>query len=160
MTQGLEVRGQHGATVDEGRRGFLRGLLGTAATALAGSALAPAKAAAQVAAREADEAWVATESFFVAGYQHHDGPRVQARIRPGSVLHAWRQPDNRHDGDAIALRFGRAMVGYVPRRRNRMTARLLDGGFAVRYRVKALHADAPAWERLEVVEEVCRVGMD
>lgn len=159
MEQALRDRTGHG-TADEGRRGFLRGLLGTAATALAGATLAAGEAAAQVSARDGDPAWVATEAFFVAGYKHHDGERVEARLRPGTVLHAWRQPDNHHDGDAIALRYGRVMVGFVPRRRNRMTARLLDGGFAVRYRVRAVHADRPTWERLEVVEEVSRVGLD
>ena len=63
----------------------------------------------------------------VAGTAYYDA--AAGGLRPGQRLLLRRQPRNRYDAFAIEV-FGPAgrKLGYVPRRRNEMPARLMDAG--------------------------------
>ena len=65
----------------------------------------------------------------VAGTAYYDAEAVAGRLRPGQRLELRRQPENRYDALAIEVLGpeGRKL-GYVPRRRNEMPARLMDAG--------------------------------
>lgn len=99
---------------------------------------------------------VEVDTFFVAGFQFHAGPSIQQSLKPGTLLAARRDPANPHDEWAIALLAHDVQIGYVPRRHNGIPARLLDGGFRVRFEVADVDPQAPAWERVLVRELVVR----
>jgi hypothetical protein len=65
----------------------------------------------------------------VAGTTHRDLKEAERGLAPKDPLLLLRQPDNPHDGLAIRItdREGR-MLGYVPRERNEVLARLMDAG--------------------------------
>ena len=77
----------------------------------------------------------------VAGTAYYDAEAVADRLRPGQRLALRRQPGNRYDALAIEVVGPRGhKLGYVPRRRNEMPARLIDAG-------KRLSARAESIER-------------
>ncbi len=127
-----------------GRRSFLGFLAGL-----------PAALAWRGTARAANNE-VLIDEFFVAGYQFHDGPRVEHQLAPGIELQARREPDNPYDTRAIALWLDGLMIGYVPRRANRVPARMVDGGVELRYRVSMVQPGAEPWSRVRVGEYLAR----
>ena len=65
----------------------------------------------------------------VAGTPYYHAERLAGRMRPGDRFTLRRQPDNPHDAYAIeVLGPKRRKIGYVPRRFNKMPARLMDAG--------------------------------
>ena len=77
----------------------------------------------------------------VAGTAYYDAEAAVGRLRPGQRLALRRQPGNRYDALAIEVLGPRGRkLGYVPRRRNEMPARLIDAG-------KRLSARAESIER-------------
>ena len=65
----------------------------------------------------------------VAGTPYCHAARLAGRMRPGDRFTLRRQPDNPHDAHAIeVLGPKRRRIGYVPRRFNKMPARLMDAG--------------------------------
>ena len=77
----------------------------------------------------------------VAGTAYYDAETAVGRLRLGQRLALRRQPGNRYDALAIEVLGPRGhKLGYVPRRRNEMPARLIDAG-------KRLSARAESIER-------------
>ena len=65
----------------------------------------------------------------VAGTAYYDAEAAADRLRPGQRLALRRQPENRYDALAIEVLGPEGhKLGYVPRRRNEMPARLMDAG--------------------------------
>ena len=65
----------------------------------------------------------------VAGTAYYDAEAVADRLRPGQRLALRRQPENRYDALAIEVLGPEGhKLGYVPRQRNEMPARLIDAG--------------------------------
>lgn len=92
--------------------------------------------------------------FHIAGFQYHAGmkPPVMATLLVGTELLLAREPDNPHDGKAIALLSrGGDRLGYVPRDLNRIPAALLDRQTPLRVVITAVIPEAPTWERVRVV---------
>lgn len=65
----------------------------------------------------------------VAGTAYYDAEAAADRLRPGQILALRREPENRFDALAIEV-FGPEghKLGYMPRGRNEMPARLMDAG--------------------------------
>ena len=54
---------------------------------------------------------------------------VEAKLKKGQPLDLKREPDNQYDDFAIAIYNGQGeKLGYIPRDRNEMLARLMDAG--------------------------------
>ena len=65
----------------------------------------------------------------VAATAYYDAEAVADRLRPGQRLALRRQPGNRYDALAIEVLGPEGhKLGYVPRQRNEMPARLIDAG--------------------------------
>jgi len=65
----------------------------------------------------------------IAGTAYYDAEAVADRLRPGQRLALRRQLENRYDALAIEILGPEGhKLGYVPRRRNEMPARLMDAG--------------------------------
>jgi hypothetical protein len=77
----------------------------------------------------------------IAGTGHHCTADTRSELRDGLAVDLRREADNEHDPDAIAVVTpdGRRL-GYLPRRRNEVIARLLDAG-------KPLTATIREWSR-------------
>ena len=74
--------------------------------------------------------------FVVAGCAYHELDRC-ADLKRGEVLVLRREPDNRHDRNAIeVVRANGRKLGYVPRRGALTLAPMMDGGVVLDARVE------------------------
>lgn len=89
----------------------------------------------------------------LAGFRHHEAPRLWPALRGHDILTLVREADNPYDPDAVALYWKGRKLGYLPRGKNFMVARLLDGARPLSARVESLRpkADRNARIRIEVV---------
>lgn len=77
----------------------------------------------------------------VAGTGHHCSNEIRGELRDGLRLALRREAKNEHDPDAIAvITLTGQRLGYLPRARNEVIARLLDAG-------KLLFAAIREWSR-------------
>ena len=126
------------------RRDFIKGL-----AALTGwGALAPAAAFVRTVAARGSAAPVL--ECHVAGTSHSSVHAFEADLSPGDRLRLQREPDNPHDSLAVLVLDGRRRkLGYFPRAKNEMLARLLDCGseFSVTLTEKTWRGD---WLKLDI----------
>ncbi len=92
---------------------------------------------------------ILVQSSPLAGSQFYAVTRVWNEIRPGDRLTLTREPDNRHDRNAIRVDWNGQQLGYVPRAENRAVARALDTGEKLEARVSKLRDDPDPWRRVE-----------
>lgn len=65
----------------------------------------------------------------VAGLRYYAAAQIGARLAVGAPLHLRREPGNPHDELAIEIHaISGEKLGYVPRHRNPVLARLMDAG--------------------------------
>ncbi len=88
--------------------------------------------------------------FHVAGFQYYRGPELIARIRPGSEIRLVAEPENPYDVHAVRVEHHGEKLGYVPRRENQPTSRLLQDGARINGRVIAAEPDQNSWRMLLV----------
>jgi len=97
----------------------------------------------------AESVKILVQSSPLAGSQYYAVARVWHEIRPGDRLTLTREPDNRHDRNAIRVDWNGQQLGYVPRAENRAVARALDAGEKLEARVSKLRDDPDPWQRVE-----------
>ena len=86
----------------------------------------------------------------VAGTAYYDAEAAADRLRPGQRLALRRQPENRYDALAIEVLGPEGhKLGYVPRRRNEMPARLMDAGKRLSARTESI-AQRGSWLNIQV----------
>lgn len=91
-------------------------------------------------------------TFFVAGFQYHDGALVFDKLKVGTLLQMSAERDNPYDPEAMALSIDGTMIGYVPREQNSLVS-LLDyygHGDAFEVRVLQVNPEASPWEQVRV----------
>ncbi|MDQ5877500.1 MAG: hypothetical protein QG592_497 [Pseudomonadota bacterium] len=103
--------------------------------------LAPASAEEQIK--------ILVQSSPLAGSQFYALSSVWDEIRPGDKLLLTREPDNRHDSNAIRVEYGGRQLGYVPRAENRALAAAMDRGEHIEARVSRLRKAKNPWQRVE-----------
>ena len=109
--------------------------------ALGGAALA-APAAAALAAPAAVPREVALLAAYVAGTAYHEAGQAAAMLHPGDRLMLRREPRNDYDARAIEVRTrAGAKLGYLPRIDNHALASLMDAGFELTARIRAIAPD-------------------
>ena len=87
----------------------------------------------------------------IEGYRHYDGPRIESTLREGDELELRREPQNPHDARAIAIHDTRGRkLGYLPRKENRIPARLMDQGMELTAAITTIARDAEPWKRVRV----------
>ena len=97
----------------------------------------------------ADSVKILVQNSPLAGSQYYAVSKVWNDIRPGDRLTLTREPDNRHDRNAIRVDWKGQQLGYVPRAENRAVARALDSGEKLEARVSKLRDDPDPWQRVE-----------
>ena len=108
-----------------------------------------AAALALACAAQAESVRLLVQSSPLAGSQYHALSSVWSDLRVGDRLTLVREPDNRHDRNAIRVDWNGQTLGYVPRAENRAAARALDSGERLEARIVRLREDPDPWRRVE-----------
>lgn len=97
----------------------------------------------------AEEVKVLVQSSPLAGSQYYALSSVWGEIRPGDKLLLKREPENRHDANAVRVEWNGHQLGYVPRAENRALAAAMDRGDKVEARVARMKRHRNPWQRVE-----------
>ena len=97
----------------------------------------------------AEEVKVLVQSSPLAGSQYYALSSVWGEIRTGDKLLLKREPENRHDANAIRVEWDGHQLGFVPRAENRALAAAMDRGEKVEARVARLKRHRNPWQRVE-----------
>ena len=91
-------------------------------------------------------------TFFIAGFQYHDGYLALNKLKPGKKLKMVPEPDNPHDPAAVALRYKGTKLGYVPSSHNKEIALLAFYGHKGIYeaRVMQVNPEEDPWRQVRV----------
>ena len=92
---------------------------------------------------------ILVQSSPLAGSQYYAVAKIWDEIKLGDRLTLTREPENRHDRNAVRVDWNGHKLGYVPRAENRAVARVLDAGEKLEARVSALREDPDPWKRVE-----------
>ncbi len=90
------------------------------------------------------------QSSPLAGSQYYAMAETWPEMRVGDALQLIREPDNRHDRNAIRVEWRGRKLGYVPRAENRGVAAAMDAGQRVVARVARLKESSDPWQRVEI----------
>lgn len=93
---------------------------------------------------------ILVQSSPLAGSQYYQLAELQRNIQVGDPLELVRDADNVHDKNAVAVRWHRQALGYLPRKENRAVAKAIDDGETVRATVEAITPDPNPWKRLRI----------
>jgi hypothetical protein len=70
--------------------------------------------------------------FTITGMKYYPGAwDLICRLKPGCTLLLEREPRNRHDANAVIVKWGARQLGYLPRDLAGKIAPLMDGGVKV-----------------------------
>lgn len=86
----------------------------------------------------------------LAGFQFHAGKIVWEQMAQGDMLHLAREPDNRHDINAVRVSWRDIQLGYLPRSDNAAVAAAMDQGWRVTARIGRLMPHPDPWQRVRV----------
>lgn len=84
----------------------------------------------------------------LSGLSFHSYAMYAKQIDAGEELILVRDPANPHDKNAIKVFYGEEQIGWVPKEKNEILAKMLDEGFDVRCWVIAHDLKAPLVSRL------------
>ncbi len=96
---------------------------------------------------------VTLADMYLAGFQYHEGMRqeVAQTLSEGATVFLVREPKNRYDDQAIAVRTGDGqMIGYVPRDINPVPAVIADQGVILTAEIIRVDHNASPWERVRI----------
>lgn len=88
------------------------------------------------------------QSSPLAGFQYHAAKELWPELKVGDALTLVREPDNRHDSNAVRVEWHGRVLGYLPRAENRAVAAEMDRGAVVSGRIARLQEHRNPWQRL------------
>ena len=97
---------------------------------------------------QADSVRMLVQSSPLAGSQYYAMEASWTEIKVGDALTLIREPDNKHDRNAIRVEWRGHKLGYLPRAENRTVAAEMDRGTAVVGRIARLREHPNPWQRL------------
>ena len=106
-------------------------------------------AVASTASAPAAEVVIVVQRSPLAGFRHYHGVEVLRDLKPGDRLELVREPENRHDPNAVRVDWRGVTLGYVPRRDNASVARQMDRGTALEARLATLRQNRNRSVRIE-----------
>jgi hypothetical protein len=86
----------------------------------------------------------------LAGFQYYQGPEIEPQLRQNNLLTLRREPTNPHDCYAIEVFQNNAKLGYLPRAENKVIARLMDQGVAVKARILKVDPEVYAYPKVKI----------
>src|SRR2546421_7093781 len=90
------------------------------------------------------------QSSPLAGFRYYAAAQVWEQLRVGDRLELYREPDNPHDTNAIAVAWRGRKLGYLPRRDNAALAWGLDRGEHLQARISRLAPHPNPARRIEI----------
>lgn len=97
---------------------------------------------------------------FIAGFQYHAGPALEAELQPGHPLDLVPEPENPHDALAVRIDWRGHKLGYVPRPKNAAVAARLARGEPLRARILSVERAAGPWARVEFAVEAAPTKLE
>lgn len=86
----------------------------------------------------------------LAGVQYYEAEQVWAELREGDLVELARDPENQHDGQAIRVLWRGHLLGFLPRRENKVAAQALDQGYRLEARLLRLTRHPDPWQRIHI----------
>jgi hypothetical protein len=99
-------------------------------------------------AAQAESIRMLVQNSPLAGSQYYALGDFWSEIKVGDALALIREPDNKHDRNAIRVEWKGHQLGYVPRAQNRAVAAAMDAGDRLSARVSSLSDNKNPWLRL------------
>lgn len=92
------------------------------------------------------------DSFYIAGFKHHEGAFVLNQLKPGKKLKLVPEMDNPYDPQAMAIYYKKTKIGYVPRHNNSMLSVMscFGHGDIFECRIQQVDTKAAPWEQVRV----------
>lgn len=110
---------------------------------------AEAKAAADTEAA-LGEVRILVQSSPLAGIQYYTAKQWWVEMQTNDALELIREPDYRHDANAIRVEWNGHKLGYVPRRENQAVAQEMDRGTRLAANISKLQRHRSPWQRLKM----------
>ena len=93
---------------------------------------------------------VLVQSSPLAGFQFYAGRELWEEMKAGDALALVREPENRHDANAVRVEWRGRKLGYLPRTENRAVAAEMDRGGKLAARIARLNRHLDPWKRIQV----------
>jgi hypothetical protein len=87
--------------------------------------------------------------FWVVGLEHHDGMKLWDQLDRGAVLQLAPDPDNPHDPNAVEVRLGGHMIGFVQKAVAKRLSPILRTGAS--YKCKVISREANESNKYEQI---------
>ena len=88
--------------------------------------------------------------IIVAGTGYcEDIDEIFPQLQTDCMLRLQRDPKNKYDELAVGVYWGETRIGWVPRKKNEVLARLLDAGKNCCMRVKEFYTEQDNWKHIE-----------
>ena len=97
----------------------------------------------------AESVRILVQSSPLAGSQYYAASEMWREMQVGDALDLIREPDNRHDRNAIRVEWRGHKLGYVPRAENPAVAAAMDQGDKLLARIARLTEHPNPWRRVE-----------
>ncbi len=88
-------------------------------------------------------------SPYVAGFQYYQGPDIEPQLQENNLLMLKREPTNPYDCYAVEVYQNDAKLGYLPRAENKVIARLMDQGVAVKAKIEKIKPEEQPYRRIK-----------
>ena len=99
---------------------------------------------------QAESIKVLVQSSPLAGFQFYAGRELWDGMKVGDALVLVREPENKHDANAVRVEWRGRKLGYLPRAENRAVAAEMDRGGKLAARIARLNRHLDPWKRIQV----------
>ena len=97
---------------------------------------------------QAESIRILVQNSPLAGSQYYAVDQFWSEIKVGDALELIREPDNKHDRNAIRVEWHGHKLGYLPRKENRVVAAAMDAGDRLSARVSSMSDNKNPWQRV------------
>ncbi|MDP3642358.1 MAG: HIRAN domain-containing protein [Bacteroidota bacterium] len=89
-------------------------------------------------------------SPYIAGFQYYQGVELEQMLKENDPLMLKRKAQNPHDCNAIEVFSGSSKLGYLPREENKVIARMMDQGLAVKARIVKVNTEEHPYRKVKM----------
>ncbi len=89
-------------------------------------------------------------SPYLAGFRYYQGFEIVTQLRENNLLTLKREPANTYDCYAVEVFKNNTKLGYLPRAENKVIARLMDQGVAVKAQILKVEPGVYAYRKVKM----------